>query len=51
MAQDEKQWHQRFLKYMDEIVKNPNYKGLPIKKKTNGSYAWIVTAKSKIGQK
>lgn len=50
MAQDEKQWHRRFLRYMDEIVNHPNYKGLPIKKKPDGSYAWIATAKSEIGQ-
>lgn len=50
MAQNEKQWHQRFLKYMEAIVKNPNYKGLSIKKKPDGSYAWIATAKSDVGQ-
>ena len=50
MAQDEKQWHKRFLKYMDNIVNNPNYEGLPIKKKPDGSYAWIATAKSEIGR-
>lgn len=50
MAQDEKQWHKRFLKYMDSIVNNPNYEGLPIKKKPDGSYAWIATAKSEIGR-
>ena len=31
MTQSEKQWHPRFLKYIEEIVKHPNYKGLPIK--------------------
>ena len=36
---------------MDNIVKNPNYEGLPIKKKPDGSYAWIATAKSEIGRK
>lgn len=50
MAQEEKQWHPRFLKYMERIVNHPNYKGLPIKKKPDGSYAWIATAKSEIGQ-
>ena len=50
MAQDEKQWHPKFLKYMDSIVKSPNYKGLSIRKTTDGSYGWITTAKSKIGQ-
>ena len=37
MAQNEKQWHQRFLRYMEAIVKDPNYQGLPIKKKPDGS--------------
>lgn len=50
MATDEKQWHPRFLKYMEKIANHPNYKGLAIKKKPNGSYAWIATAKSEIGQ-
>lgn len=50
MAQNEKQWHQRFVKYMETIVNDSNYKGLSIKKKPDGSYAWIATAKSNIGQ-
>lgn len=50
MAKNERQWHQRFLKYMETIVNCPNYKGLPIKKKADGSYGWIATKKSKIGQ-
>lgn len=50
MATDEKQWHPQFLEYMEKIVDHPNYKGLAIKKKPDGSYAWIATAKSKIGQ-
>ena len=29
MAQDEKQWHPRFLKYMNSIINHPNYSGLP----------------------
>lgn len=50
MAQSEKQWHQRFLKYMEAIVNNPNYQGLSINKKSDGSYAWVTTAKSEVGQ-
>lgn len=50
MATDEKQWHPRFLRYMEKIVTHKNYKGLAIKKKPDGSYAWIATAKSEIGQ-
>lgn len=50
MDTDGKQWHPRFLKYMEEIATHPNYKGLAIKKKPDGSYAWIATAKSEIGR-
>lgn len=50
MAHTQKQWHQRFFKYMEQIINHPNYQGLPIQQKTDGSYAWIATAKSKIGQ-
>lgn len=50
MAQDEKQWHPRFLKYMNSIINHPNYSGLPIKKRADNSYAWIATAKSEIGR-
>lgn len=49
MAQDKKQWHPKFLSYMEEIINHPNYRGLPIKKNP-GSYGWIATAKSKIGE-
>lgn len=50
MDTDEKQWHPKFLDYINKIVNHPNYKGLAIKKKNDGSYAWIATAKSPIGQ-
>ena len=50
MAQDGKQWHPRFLAYMSKIINHPHYEGLAIKKKPDGSYAWIATAKSEIGR-
>lgn len=50
MPKEEKKWNSRFIKYMDMIVNHPNYKGLPIKKKEDGSYGWVAPAKSKIGQ-
>ena len=50
MAREERKWNNRFLAYMDMIVNHPNYQGLPIKKKADGSLAWIATAKSKIGK-
>ena len=50
MSRDEREWNPRFLAYMDLIVNHPNYKGLPIKKKADGSWAWIATAQSEIGK-
>ena len=50
MARENRNWHQRFLKYMDMIANHQNYKGLRLDKKADGSYAWIATAMSEIGQ-
>lgn len=50
MPKDEKQWSPEFCEYMNFIANHRNYRGLPIKKKTDGSYAWIATAKSNVGQ-
>ena len=50
MAREERKWNNRFLAYMNMIVNHPNYQGLPIKKKADGSLAWIATAKSEIGK-
>lgn len=50
MARETKEWNSRFIAYMNKIVNHPNYKGLPIKKKADGSLSWIATAKSEIGQ-
>ncbi len=50
MSVDKKEWHHRFISYIKEIVEHKNYNGLPIKKKSDGNYAWIATAKSEIGK-
>lgn len=50
MAREERNWHPDFAKYMEMIINHPNYKGLRIDKKINGSYSWIATATSEIGQ-
>lgn len=50
MPREHRNWNTRFLKYMEMIVNHPNYKGLPIEKKKDGSLKWVVTAKSEIGQ-
>lgn len=51
MAKEERKWHQRFFRYMEMIVNHPNYEGLPIEKKKDGTYSWVATAKSEIGKK
>lgn len=48
---EKRNWHPRFLKYIQDIVTNENYKGLAINKKEDGTYSWIATAKSDIGKK
>jgi type II restriction endonuclease, Alw26I/Eco31I/Esp3I family len=50
LAKETRNWSHRFLAYMDMIVNHPNYKGLPIKKKADGSLSWITTAKTKTGK-
>ena len=45
----EKIWNEKFIEYMNFITHHPNYEGLPILKKSDGSYSWIAPAKSIIG--
>ncbi len=51
MAKQERIWHPDFFEYMEMIVNHPNYAGLPIVRKLDGSLGWIATAKSEIGRK
>jgi len=44
-------WHENFKKYMDFIVKHPNYAGMPEVYKEDGSIRWVTSGKSEIGQK
>lgn len=50
MSKEERAWNKKFIEYMNMIVSHPNYKGLPIKRKKDGSLAWIATAQSDIGK-
>ena len=50
MAKTDKVWHPNFIQYMEFIVKHPNYSGLSIKRKEDGSLGWIATAKSDVGK-
>lgn len=49
MALSTKNWHPNFMKYMEDIIAHPHYKGLPIIRKKDGSPQWLATAQSEIG--
>jgi len=50
MARTERSWNHDFQSYMEEIVRHPNYKGLPIERKGDGTLSWFAFAKGDIGQ-
>lgn len=47
---EKRNWYPEFYQYMDEIVGHPNYQGLPITKKADGTWGWITTKKTRIDQ-
>ena len=47
----EKKWHPKFLEYMEKIINNPNYKGIPYKRNNKGQIAWIAPKVGEIGKK
>lgn len=51
MAQTEKAWHPNFIRYMEKVASHPNYKGLAIERKKDGSLKWLATAKSSVGKR
>lgn len=50
MARETREWHPEFAKYMDLIINHPNYKGLCIIKKKDGSWSWFGTKKTEVGK-
>ena len=50
MPRETRKWHPRFLHYMKTIVAHPNYQGLPIETKADGTLRWIASARSEIGR-
>ncbi len=50
MPGEERKRHPHFSEYMKMIVEHPNYRGLPIETKSDGTYKWVTTAKSRIGK-
>lgn len=49
MVRNTNTYHPNFIKYMDKIIHHPNYAGLPIRFKKNGSPVWVAPKKSKDG--
>ena len=50
MARQKRKWHADFVKYMEFIVKHPNYKDMPSPYKDDGGIRWIVAGASPIGK-
>lgn len=46
----DKIWHPNFIKYMEMIKNHPNYKGLRIETKQDGSLNWIAPKEGEVGQ-
>ena len=49
MARIERLKNIDFEKYVIEIANHPNYQGLPIEQKSDGSLVWVAFAKGKVG--
>lgn len=43
--------HPKGLKYQEFIANNSNYKGMPLKRKNDGTIKWVATIKTNDGQK
>ena len=43
---NQRKWHEKFLRYMEYIVKHPNYKDMPNKFDDNGNIRWVRTGNS-----
>ena len=50
MAREEREWNPKFKEYMEMIIHHPNYKGLPITKKSDGTWSWFGTKQTAIGK-
>ncbi len=50
MPRNERYYHENFKKYVNFIVNQKAYEGLPIKKDRSGKYRFVATKKSKIGK-
>ena len=49
MTREIKNYHDNFVKYMSEIIKHENYRGLARKQDSNG-YGWVAGKQTEIGQ-
>lgn len=45
MSREKRTWHPNFVRYMNEIINNPIYAGLPYRTKEDGSIVWTEIKK------
>lgn len=50
MARETREWHPDFVQYMNYIISHPNYEGLCITKKKDGSWSWFGTKQTETGK-
>ena len=50
MAREKKDYSKEFLEYQEYIVRNENYKGIPFKRKPDGSIVWLAPKQTEIGR-
>ena len=46
MSREKRTWHPKFVKYMNNIINDPIYAGLPYRTKEDGSIVWTEIKKS-----
>lgn len=42
--------HPKFIEYMENIVKHPNYRGLEIHRKADKNLKWVATKRTTTGE-
>lgn len=50
MAREKKQYSKEFIEYQEYIARNENYKGIPFKRKPDGSVVWLAPKQTEIGR-
>ena len=50
MPRNERGWDSKFVEYQNMEVNHPNYKGLPITRRKDGSLVWLAPKKGDVGK-